>query len=288
MHIDKDSWLSTTRAIAEKFIEINYSEEAPLFDAFWQAFTFKINAVFKAGTIGQLTLKQTSQIITEISIAKEYALDLMTPIIIGTVTEIMYEMRKKDFSANELEKLIGSAAARQGAKPSLTACLLRNLPKLCNELSSCKENVSEAIVSNSSVSQYRIWTEGSNRVVDSIDKYEKNKMKYLFWIDLDERPYISHITSGSRIGPEALEFLKYLVKSLGQRKPVNNVLIEVFKDTIADITGTEENRIEQQITKLNAYSNGQFRKYLYGNKFKKGIGLKNSFADKYFLFERLR
>ncbi len=287
MHIEKDLWLIAARTVARKFIASNYSDEAPLFDTFWQAFSFKINEALRDGTAGQLTLKQTSQTITEISIAKGYALDLMTPVIIGTITEIMYEMRTRRLSANELEKLIGSAAAHQGAKPSLTACLIRHLPQLCSELSSCKENASEAVISKGPVSRYRIWTAGKTMIVNSIDEYEKNKAKYLFWIDVDEKPYISRIKPEQRIGPQAVKLLLYLIERLGAPIPKETVLRDLFNAKNRDIKDTDINNIEQQFTKLHQYCGGQFRKYLFANH-KNGYGLKNFFADKYFIYERLR
>jgi hypothetical protein len=47
------------------------------------------------------------------------------------------------------------------------------------------------------------------------------------------------------------------------------------------------NKVEQQLTKLEHFSGSNFRKYLFGKQFEKGIGLKMSFKDTYFIFERL-
>lgn len=299
MHIEKNSWLSAARMVARKFIESNYSEEAPLFDAFWQAFSFKINEAFKAGTSGPLTLKQTSQTITEISIAKGYALDLMTPVIIGTITEIMYEMRTRRLSANELERLIGSAAARQGAKPSLTACLIRHLPQLYNELSSCKENVSEAVVSSVPVSRYRIWTAGTSKVVENLDKYEKHKDDYLLWIDIDEKQHVSHRYPRQKLKPMAVKLFRYLVDNFDKPVYLNDILRDVFEEpTIDDFEEDKvfkvkketlaQDLVEQYLTSIEKFSGNQFRKHLSSRWKQNGLSLRGTFANKYFLFERLR
>jgi hypothetical protein len=271
--------------LTRKIVESNYSEEVVLFDTFWQTFVFKVNEIFKATTNGRLTIKLTRQIITEISFVNNNALDLMTPIIIGTVAEIIFEMRTQKLSASELENVIGKAAARQGAKPSLTACLIRNLPPLCNELSSCNENVGEAVVFKGPGSQYRVWTDGKNMIVNDIEKYKKNKRDYLFWIDLRERSHTSGI-NGARIGLQAIKLLMYLIQNLGVSVAKEDVLKNVFDDSRTEVYSTDINNMQQQITKLHKYCGGKFRQYLFSDQ-KKGFGLKASFADKYFLFEKL-
>ena len=271
--------------LTKKIVESNYSEEVVLFDAFWQTFVFKVNEIFKAEPNGRLTIKPTRQTITEISFVKNNALDLMTPIIIGTVAEIIFGMRTKKLSSSELEKLIGKAAARQGARPSLTACLIRNLPPLCNELSSCKENVGEAVVFKKPVSQYRVWTDGKNMIVDDIEKYEKHKKDYLFWIDLRERSHTSGVND-ARIGHQAIKLLMYLIQNLGVSVAKEDVFKNAFDADRTDIQDSDIDNMQQQITKLHKYCGGKFRQYLFSDQ-KKGFGLKASFADKYFLFEKL-
>ena len=48
----------------------------------------------------------------------------------------------------------------------------------------------------------------------------------------------------------------------------------------------DKNKIDQQLSKLNTFCGGQFREYCFTKWFDKGLGLKTSFADEYFLFER--
>jgi len=284
MYIDKDSWLNTAKVVAKKFIESNYFQEVSLFDSFWQTFSFKVNEVLKADASGKLTLDSTGQTIADISFARDSAIDSVSPIVLPTVAAIMQQIQKKNFSKSKLEELISSTAAHFGAEPSLTACLIRSLPFLCNEVMSYEPDASETTVSITSEPQYRIWTNGKSKIVDSIDNCEKNKDKYLFWIDLDKRPKASKASPS----PQAIELLKYLVTNIGFRNPVEEVLRDVFNDTIGDSPEHDKNKIDQQLTQLNNCSEKQFRKHLFRKWFEGGLGLDDSFKDRYFLFTRLR
>jgi len=284
MYFDKDSWLNTTKAISKQFIENHYSQESLLFDAFWHAFSFKVNNIFRADAIGELTLDETEHALADISFARNSAIDSVSPIVLPTVASIMQQIQIKKFSENELEELISTTAAHFGAKPSLTACLTRSLPSLCNEIMSYDPDASQVAVSVTSDPQYRIWTNAESTIVSSIINYEKIKDKYLFWIDLDNRPK----TTKASPSPQAIELLKYLVTNIGLRCPVDQVLRNVFKDTIGDSPEHDKNKIDQQLTQLNNCSEKQFRKYIFRKWFENGLGLDNSFKDKYFLFTRLR
>lgn len=283
MYIDRKSWLNATKVVAQKFIEINYSPEVSLFDSFWQAFSFKVNKALKVDASGQLTLDSTGQVIANISFARDSAIDSVSPVVLPTVAVIMQQIQKKNFSQSKLEELISSTAAHFGAKPSLTACLVRSLPALCNEVMSYEPNASEATVSVASEPQYKIWTNGKSKIADSIDKYEKNKDKYLFWIDLDQKRAKSNLFPD----PRAIELLKYIVKNIGHPNPIENILRNVYKEAPSAVPESDYNKIEQHLTQLNKYTKRQFRKYLFRNWPKVGLGLENSFRDKYFLFTRL-
>ena len=174
MYIDKALWLSAAKTVTKKFIKNNYSQEDSLFDAFWQAFLFKANEIFKADVTGRLIFDPTGQSLANISFTNDSSIDLVSPVVLPTVAAIMQQIQTKDFSKNELEELISTTAANFGAKPSLTACLVRSLPSLCNEVMSYEPDASEATISIACKSQYKIWTNGEVRIVDSIDKYEEN------------------------------------------------------------------------------------------------------------------
>jgi len=288
MHHYKQLWLNATRMVAKAFIEKNYLKEAPLFDAFWDAFSSRMHDILDRTSEGWPEQNIAKNIVTEISFAKENALDLVTPIVLATTAEVIREVNAGNTSLSELENFIGRTAARFGARVELTASLVRSLPSLCKEVLSTKPGMDEAIVSAASVIQYLIWTKGDSKVVKSIREYEKHKADYLFWIDLNEKSHMSEAAPNRRIAPEAVALLKYLVENIGTPIPVTDVLRDVFHYDTTGITDIEKNRIEQQITKLHLFCGGQFREHLFGERFTKGLGLKTSFADKYFLFSRLR
>jgi len=288
MYIDKDLWLNTAKVVAKKFIESNYFQEVSLFDSFWQAFSFKINEALKADVSGKITLDSTGQVIANISFAGDSAIDSVSPVVLPTVAVIMQQIQKKNFSKSKLEELISSTATHFGAKPSLSACLVRSLPFLCNEVMSYEPNASETTVSITSEPQYRIWTNGKSEIVDSIDNCEKNKDKYLFWIDLDAKKHLSPKNNKQILSPRSIELLRYLVENVGNRKSIDEVLTDVFDDNTSLTKKHDKSKIEQQITKLQKHSDNQFRKYLFSKWFEEGLGLEDSFKDKYFLFTRLR
>ena len=286
MYIDKDSWLDTTKVVAKKFIESNYFQEVSLFDSFWQAFSFKVNEALKADASGKLTIDSTGQAITDISFARDSAIDSVSPIVLPTVAAIMQQIQLKKFGKNELEDLITTTAAHFGAKPSLSACLVRSLPVLCNEVMSYEPSASEATVSVAPKPQYRIWANGKSKIVDSIDNYEKNKDKYLFWIDLDAKKHLSPKNNKQILSPQSLELLRYLVENIGNRKTIDDVLADVFDDNTSLTKEHDKSKIEQQITKLQKHSDNQFREFLFSKWFENGLGLNDSFKDQYFLFSR--
>ena len=285
---ENESWLNTAKQVASKFIESNYPDEVSLFDTFWQAFSFQFNRFSKGVSFDQLTPNLTKQALSNISFADDNSLDLMTPIILGTITETTYVLKNKKVSTSELEQIIGSAAARQGAKPNLTACLIKNLPSLFNDLMSCKQNAAEAIIRTAPKPLYKIWTKGKVFTAENMDGYEKIKDSFLFWIDLDAKSHISSLDKKSRISKEAIGLLIYLVEKIETPIPATEVLRDVFDDDTNKVDETQKNKVEQQITKLQKFCDGQFREHLFGNWPKNGLGLKESFANKYFIFKRLR
>jgi len=282
MYLDKDSWLNNIKTVAKKFVENNYLEELPLFDTFWQVFSAKINEAIKSDSAGCLTFEPTNQIITEVSFIKGYSHDFVSPVVALTVAEVLHEMNTKKYSSNKLEDIIHSAATRHGAKPSLTACLIRGLSVLCNEIQACKDNNSnEAIISESPrPSEYRIWTEGKKITLGNIGKYEKNKDKYLLWLDLD--------APAQGLTPKSISLLKHLVENIGTPMSIAYVLRDVFDDKASDDDKEGDiNKINQQLVKLETFCKKRFRQYIMEGWPKESLGLNNDFRDKYFLFKRV-
>lgn len=79
----------------------------------------------------------------------------------------------------------------------------------------------------------------------------------------------------------------YLVKNLGVVRSAEDLYREAWNSSPDDVGNSHIDAIEQQLTKLNHFSHQQFRKYLLRGH-DKGYGLRESFADRYFLFKRLR
>lgn len=138
--------------------------------------------------------------------------------------------------------------------------------------------------------RYRIWAEGKRDVVDDLSKYEAKKNEYELWIDRDEKKHESTKNPGATISLKAVDLAICLVERLGKHVLVEEVLRRVWDEEIEtneDFKKSQYNKIELQLTKLQNFCGGGFRKYLFDKKFEKGIGLKTSFRDKYFIFERL-
>ena len=281
MNQNNESWLNVVQEIAHAFIVEDYNSESALFDPCWEVF---------AGRIGDLegTSREDlfeSSIIQDISFATSSSQDLVTPIVLATVAETISTINAKKLSGSKLEKFIGDTAARFGAQPGLAATLLKHLPALCKEALGGK---TDGTVSTSPDNQFKIWTNGESKIVQSIDEHEKQKDKYLFWIDLDEKKHVSKLDASRKLSPRSIQLLKCLVEQLGSPIPVGEILIDAFEDSSDIPVATDESRIEQQLSKLHKFCGDQFRQYLFAKWFRNGLGLKDSFADKYFLFSRCR
>ena len=286
MHEDNKSCLNNTRIIARAFIERHYPDEAPLFDVFWETFESRMQ-LFHSRFPGIWPAPNTAHdIITEVSFAAGSALDFVTPITLATLSATLQNIKRERLSSAELEKLVRQSAARYGAMPGLIAALVRHMPALCMEILTVNVDCDNAVVFAASKPHYRIWTNGESRIVDSISKYVKHKDDYLFWIDLNETSYVSKKFGNGRLTPRAVKLLKYLIERLGTPVPVEDVMRDVFDDIMSDNPEGDKNKIDQQLSKLNKFCGGQFRKYRFDKWFDKGLGLKTSFANKYFLFER--
>ena len=277
---NKTEWLSNTKTAAQIFIEKHLSEESPFFETFWQAFSVKINEAFKSEDISKITCKPVSCVVAEISFVKGYAQDFVTPIVTLTIAEVLYVLNTGKYSFAELEEIIHSSAARHGAKPSLTACLVRSLPSLCKDIAACKRNhPTESIVSQApGPSEYLIWTEGKKIILGNMDKYEKNRDKYLLWIDLDKPAKV--------LTPMSIRLLIYLVENIGVPVSIPSILKNIFDDASNLYSKEDTSKINQQLVKLENYTGKRFRQYLMAGWPDESLGLRDEFRDKYFLFKR--
>jgi hypothetical protein len=208
-----------------------------------------------------------------------------------TIAEVLHTLNTGKFSGSEIEDAIHSASTRHGAKPGLTACLIRNLPALCNEIAACKDsNKTEAVISQASrPSEYRIWTDGKQITIGSIDKYKKDKEKYLFWLDLDAKQHVSFTDTKATLDPRAVQLFKYLVENIGTLKSINDTIQDIYKGNSGIDDGYDRKKIAQHITQLNNFckAKDKFSSYLFADWRQNGLGLSDSFKDKYFLFKRV-
>ncbi|MCK4998873.1 MAG: hypothetical protein KAS23_05030 [Anaerohalosphaera sp.] len=291
MTIEDKTWMLIAQTVAKRFIEKNYPHEAYFFESLWETLLPRICTVFESSS-GEQVIELANSGTTDISLVGNNNVGLLSTTIASTIIEASYEIDSKKPDDAQLRSIIASAAARHGAKPSLVACLEQQLPELFNSLLTLDVDAPQALVREVPRPLYKIWTKGGelNCSSDVFSEYDMDKMKYLFWIDINATRNYSHIVKGKHIGQTATKLLKYLVDDFGKRSTVPEVLNEVF-NVCEDSTKNrkiDEGKIERQFSHLQAYSEGQFRQYLLDEKFLKGIGLKESFREKYFLYVRLR
>ena len=290
MHSNKDLWLNNVHSLSKKFVEDNYSEELFFFDTFWQIFSIKLNEVIKSHDAASLFVPM-SPVVSELSFARGYSQDFITPIATLIIAEVLHELNEGKYTAPELEDIIHSSATLHGAKNSLTACLIRSLPSLCNEIMICKNsNPQEALIRESPrPSEYRIWTEGIYIVSDNIEKYVKKKGEYLLWIDLSAKQHVSSNNPEAFLHPRAVHLLLCLVEHIGTTLSVEYVIKHVYKGNTSLTLEHDKGKIAQHITQLNNFCGGRgtFDSYLSANWRHAGLCLRKEFEDKYFLFSRV-
>lgn len=282
--------------VAEAFVIRCYPEDEPAFVATWEAFEewvkrYKIQETEKLASEVLLAYAQVG-----LGFAAQEGLDEKSKILIGTVVKTMCDTQGKMLSLMDFKLIVGETAAGTGASGEFLATLLRHLPNLFVEAQVANLEVAEAHVSVPQKPLYEIWTEGEHNVieVDTIVDYlqtkKKKKKNYLLWLDRDEKKHKSIRSPGQTLGSEAVDLIIYLVERLGRRVPCVDVLRDVFKDEPMSnmLDEHERNKIEQQLTALNKFCGRKLRRHLFSDKFGRGLGLRRSFSDKYFIFARLR
>ena len=152
-----------------------------------------------------------------------------------------------------------------------------------------KPDVAEAFVSVAQKPQYEIWTTGAHEIVDDISEFEQKKEGYLFWIDLNDRPPVLEEDSRKHLGTYAVNLLLYLVRPgrFGRLTSLSDILREVWQIEKKEPDDLDKGRIAQYLAQLQKFSRGKFHKHLLEAKRERGLGLKESFKDKYFIFRRV-
>jgi hypothetical protein len=219
-------------------------------------------------------------------------MDSKSNLALGTVFTTFAEVLLKNNKSNSnktVQETVRTAAIHNGARGRLLEALVKNLPPILMAVRSTKTAHFEGTVSSAPTPQYEIWTYGEYRNVRDISSYETKKNEYHIWIDLDEKKHISVRSPDVRIKPRAIQLLMYLIERIGQRVSFEVVLKDVFDDSATgkEFETTNKNRIEQQLTAIDKFSGREFRKHLFPDKFRSGLGLKRTFSDKYFVFRRL-
>ena len=282
-----ESRLAAVKMVAERFIAQHYAKESPSFDVFWQVLSPKISEALSATRTEGLAIGFPRQLVEAVSLARDISLDLVTPIVMGTIGETLWELKDEQPDPDTLRQLVASSASRLGASPSLTACLIDHVPALLTDILARKRGDKDAIVGEAPPPQYSIWTAGRHIVAESIAKYENKRDRYLFWLDLNETSHVSHHSPKKRIGPQAIRLLMYLVEDLGVVRSAEDLYERIWDLSLSKLDNPHISAIEQQLTRLHQFSGGKFRANLLRGQ-SKGYGLRESFADQYFIFKRIR
>jgi hypothetical protein len=279
--------LSTIRIVAQRFIECHYTGESPYFEDCWRVLSSKIHEALDSAPTGQLAIESPEHLIKNLSLAGPASLGLVTPIVVGTITQTLCALKDHQANAEELKLIVASSAAHLGASHQLTACLIQHIPGLIVDILKNQREGGDALVGKASPPQYAIWTMGEERMVGSITTYEHKRNQYLLWLDLNETSHVLASSPKTRIGQQAVHVLIYLVRNLGVVRPAKELYREVWDPMTDEVDSSHIDAIEQQFTKLNRFTGGQFRKHLLRGE-DNGYGLRESFANRYFLFKRLR
>lgn len=285
---DTNGLMAQIRRVVEMFIKRYYAEEERFFPAVWEAFeqwASQLKEPLEKIDIAEVFLDAHAGL----GFTGQGQIDLIPPIVLSTVAETLQESRKKKPSVSNLERIVGKAAIHAGATGELLACLIGHLPALVIATRNSDLDVSEAYISRAKKPQYEIWTNGEHKIFDSIDKFRRRREKYLFWIDLTNKEYLSlGIKPEHKIGPRAIEILIYLVENIGVSVPRWEIFEDIFEETTEGNIGWK-GKLQQFLTQLHNFAGKSFRKkYLLLDRISDCLSLKNSFKDKYVIFETLR
>lgn len=288
----REELIAETRRIAEDFVRQYHKDEEQFFPVIWAVFSERYRKTTGSKSVGLPAEALLDDVQFGLGFARHEVVDLVTPVVLATVAEALRRLREKRLSLSQAEVLVAETASEFGAAAALTAEMVRHLPGLCLAVRDVDVATSTADVSVASRPQYRIWVDGHQHIVSDISKYEARKPDFLFWIDLEERIHLSMGKPPSKaLKKMALRLLLFLIERQGRRVPTREVLREVFDEDLGADEPVDKhmvNKIQQQLTALHLFSGEQFRDYLFSADFERGVGLKESFKDKYFVFSRLR
>ncbi len=158
---------------------------------------------------------------------------------------------------------------------------------MCMGIKSCSVSTEQTVVQQSDPPmQYRIWTEGKQMIVDSIETYKENINSYLIWIDLDAKKCYLHKSPKITLDPRAVELFIFLVENIGNRMSITDILSKVYDDIQSDDPKLDTNKIAVQLSQLSKFSRGKIKPFIFSKWRQDGLGLNIEFKDKYFMFKR--
>lgn len=198
---------AVVRLLAKRFIEQHYTQELPYFDDFWRVLSGKICDALDSASSRRLAIEFPGQLVEAVSLTRTASLGLVTPIVMGTIGEILWQLKDKQPHPEELKQLVAASASRLGASHVLTACLVEHVPNLLKDILTRATDDGDAIVGNPPPLEYEIWTMGEEFIVGSIARYEKKRDHYLLWLDLNETSHVSSRSRKKRIGQQAVRVL---------------------------------------------------------------------------------
>ena len=213
-----------------------------------------------------------------------------------TLNDIIAEIKRTEvrgkLSTEEVENIVSKIAADRDIETDLMALMIKHLIPFFYESQFCNKSHHEALIYKPPSSKYHVWTEGSEYINKSIEKYKKKKHQFLFWLDLDAKKHISPQFPDRELDPKAVELLLYLVGNIGNRISIKEVISNVYDGNTGFTAEHDKGKIAQHITQLNNFyfyeDKSKFSdEYLFADWRQEGLGLINDFKDKYFLFKRV-
>jgi len=285
---DTNDLMAQTHRVVEMFIKRYYAEEKRFFPVVWEAFEQWVRQLKEP--LEKIDIAGVfSDAHSGLSFTGQGQIDLVPPVVLSTVAETLQKSQSEKLSASNLKRIVGKAAVRAGATGELLACLIGNLPALVIAVRNSDPDVSETYISVAKKPQYEMWTGGEHKIIDNIDKFRKKQETYLFWIDITNKEYLSlGIKPEHKIGPRAIEILIYLVENIGVSVPRREIFEDIYEETTEGNIGWK-GKLQQFLTQLHNFAGKSFRKkYLSLDRISDCLSLKNSFKDKYVIFETLR
>jgi len=130
MRNSPEELLATTRHVAEAFVRDHYPQEEPFFEAAWKAFTEWMKQLDGTEPERSPTEALSIQMQGALGFVGDEVLDLVTPVVLGTVAQTILQSQGKSASVEDLQRMARKAALAFGATGQLLNALAENIPRL--------------------------------------------------------------------------------------------------------------------------------------------------------------